>query len=80
MTTNYAVSSGGMIVRGGHDTGYNVRDGNIYKSGSFTDLSVDGSGRIYKGGSDTGYTIGSGGSIVKDEYGDKGYSIDWMFN
>jgi len=78
MTTNYAVSSGGMIVRGGHDTGYNLRDGNFYKSGSFTDLSVDNSGRILKGGSDTGYSIGGGGTISKDS--DKGYSIDYMFN
>ena len=78
MTTNYTVGSGGMIMRTGCDTGYNVRDGNIYKSGSFTDLSVDNGGRILKSGSDTGFTIGSGGTIMKDS--DKGYSLDWMFN
>ena len=78
MTTNYTVGSGGMIMRTGCDTGYNVSGNSIFKSGSYTDLSVDNSGRILKGGSDTGYTIGSGGTITKDS--DKGYSIDWMFN
>jgi len=75
--TNYTVGYGGMIMRGGCDTGYYVSGSNILKGGSFCNLSVGNDGRIMKSGSDTGYVI-SGGSIIKNS--DKGHSIDWMFN
>jgi len=77
MSTNFTVGSDGMIMKGGSDTGYFVRSGEIFKNGNSTGLSVGNNGMIKKDGSDTGYVIG-GGSITKDS--DKGYSIDWMFN
>jgi hypothetical protein len=80
-STNFSVGSGNptkMIMRSGCDTGYFERDGDIYKGGSSTDLSIGYDGRIKKGGSDTGYVVGSGGQIMKDS--DKGYSLDWLFS
>jgi len=79
-STNYSFGSGSekMIMRSGCDTGYYERDGNIYRSGSSTDMSVGNDGKIWKGGSDTGYSVGSGGTVMQDS--DKGYSIDRMFS
>ena len=76
-STNYTVGSGGMIMRSGCDTGYFVRDGDIYKSGCSTSFSVNNNGMILKNGSETGYVIRSG-SISQES--DKGHNIDWMFN
>jgi len=76
-STNYTVGSCGMIMRSGLDTGYFVRGSDIFKGGCSCGLSVDNGGRIRKNGSDTGYVISSG-SILQD--GDKGHSIEWMFN
>jgi hypothetical protein len=75
-STNFTVG-GGMIMKGGCDTGYKVSGSDILKSGSFCNLTVSNSGEIMKSGSGTGYFI-RGSSIEKDS--DKGYSIDWIFN
>jgi len=80
-STNYSVGSGNptkMIMRSGCDTGYYERDGDIYRGGASTDISIGYDGSIKKGGSDTGYVVGSGGNIMKDS--DKGYSIDRIFS
>jgi len=77
MSTSFTVGDGGMVMKSGFDTGYFVKNGEIFKSGNSTGLSVGNDGMIKKSGSDTGYVI-SGGSIRKDS--DKGYSIDWIFS
>ena len=79
-STNFSVGGGEtkIIMRGGLDTGYFARNGEIFKSGISTGLSIGYDGKIKKNGSDTGYIVGSGGAIMKDS--DKGYSIDYMFS
>lgn len=79
-STVFSVGNGDtkMIMKNGLDTGYFARNGQVFKGGSSTDLSIGNDGKLKKGGSETGYLVGSGGKIMKDS--DKGYSIDWMFN
>ncbi|MCL2193985.1 MAG: hypothetical protein FWB78_11410 [Treponema sp.] len=50
-------------MKSGFDTGYFAKNGEIFKSGISTDLSIGYDGRIKKGGADTGYFVSSAGGV-----------------